>query len=81
MIFLLIALAWISALCLVAGLCVAARVGDGGLDARASTLGRSAHAAAQPWEPRAREDIAVHANVHAVRQTDASPLHSDGVAA
>jgi uncharacterized protein YaeQ len=81
MILLLIALAWIVALWLVAGLCAAARLGDVELDRRAAALAGSAHAAAQVWEPQGRGDIAAHANVYPVHRADASQLHSDGVAA
>lgn len=82
-ILLLIIAAWIVLCSLVAGLCVAARVGDVELFTRACAPRAAGQAQPLPWEPSQHVEISVRANTRAVRsaQADASLLQNGGVAA
>ncbi len=82
-ILLLIIAAWIVVSSLVAGLCVAARVGDVELLTRACAPAGAGQAKPLAWEPAQHGDISVRATVRAGRspEADAPLLQSGGLAA
>jgi hypothetical protein len=82
-ILLLIIAAWIVVLSVIAGLCMAARVGDVELLTRAGVPAGAGRGQSLSWEPVQHVEISLRAGTRTTRsaEADASLLQSDGVAA